>query len=195
MNGKWIAGVVCLAFLALGLAGPARGTVVEQLDFKGLEEYADVVVLGEVVGTHSEWSADGKTIVTLTRIWVQRKLKGDAGLRDITVQVLGGAVGAQMVQVPGAPSFQVGERVLLFLERRPDGTYGVVSLAQGSFKVHKDPATGRDVVRRDPKARHLPIPDRDVRRGRTPDEVLLDDVVQKLHSGTRGEAAPVVDLK
>ena len=195
MNDRSMPGYLCSIFLVLGLAGPALGTVVEHLDFKGLEEYADVVVLGAVVGTHSEWTADAKTIVTLTRIWVQRKLKGDPGAGDITVTVLGGTVGSHTVRVPGAPSFLVGERVFLFLQRRADGSYGVVSLAQGSFKVHKDPATGRDVLRRDPGAGHLPIPDADVRRGRTPEEVVLDDVVQKLRSGTRGEAAPVVNLK
>lgn len=195
MNSRRVALPLYLGVLVLGLAAPALGTVVKHLDFKGLEEHADIVILGTVVGAQSEWTVDGNTIVTLTRIWVERGLKGHAGATDITVQVLGGTVGSYTVRVPGAPSFQPGERVLLFLERRADGSYGVVSLAQGSFKVERDPATGLEMVRRDPKARYLPIPDQDVRRGRHSEEVLLEDVEQKLRFGVRGEDAPVVNLR
>jgi hypothetical protein len=58
------------------------------------------------------------------------------------------------MELSGSPELQSGGTVLLFLERNPDGTYGVISLAQGSFRVTTE-HDGSFWIERDPAAQDL----------------------------------------
>jgi cysteine-rich repeat protein len=49
----------------------------------------------------------------------------------------------------GAPSFQVGERVLLILKQGPDGTLHTRHFAMGKFGIVTDPGTGTETAVRD----------------------------------------------
>jgi len=74
------------------------------------------------------------------------------------VRTPGGRLPDFAMEMPGAPELQVGGTVLLFLEQNPDGTYGVISLAQGSWRVEAA-ADGSLFVTRDPGAAHLVAPE------------------------------------
>jgi hypothetical protein len=78
---------------------------------------------------------------------VRRALKGEPPPGDFIVRVPGG-VGpdGRKLRIHGAPSLVSGERVLLFLSPRPDGTYGVFQLFLGAF--HEVPAEGRRLAMR-----------------------------------------------
>jgi hypothetical protein len=73
-------------------------------------------------------------------------LKG-AVAQTITVKQLGGSAGGYTQKVSGVHHAQTGEEALLFL--RPseavDGTYVVVGLIQGNFRVYHD-SDGRAMV-------------------------------------------------
>ena len=49
----------------------------------------------------------------------------------------------------GAPRFQPGEEVILFLERTRAGDFSVTSWVQGTFRIHRDPSTGQGSVTQD----------------------------------------------
>lgn len=131
--------------------GPAS---VEQLARR-----ADVVVIGEVVSAVGAWNTIRTTISTHIELAVAETLKGTAGQTQRFMQ-LGGQVGDTISTVAGAATFAPGERVLIFLERRPDGSLEIADPLHGAFRVERDAATGRDDAVRTtgaPTADHIPL--------------------------------------
>ncbi|MGH7151419.1 MAG: hypothetical protein ACREIU_12015 [Planctomycetota bacterium] len=136
------------------LSGAAAATTVQKLDVAGLTRLATDVVVGRVAGAESATTPDGGLIVTSTSVTVAAHWKGSTESASLVVRTPGGRIGNFAMEVPGSPSLRQGDTVLLFLERNPDGTFGVISLAQGSFRVLAGPR-GTLFVERDPEARHL----------------------------------------
>src|SRR5207253_6366328 len=56
----------------------------------------------------------------------------------VQVHVPGGVLGDEATLLPGAPSFADGERVLLFLYRRGDGSFALNDLQLGAFHFVKE---------------------------------------------------------
>lgn len=81
-------------------------------------------------------------------VQVERVLKGFVAGSTVVVRLAGG-IGPDGVglRVWGSPQFQPGERVLLFLVPRPDGTYGILHLMLGAF--HEVQLGGRHLAVRD----------------------------------------------
>jgi hypothetical protein len=68
-------------------------------------------------------------------VLIERLLAGRIGGTSLVVRVPGG-IGPDGVglRVHGAPEFREGERLLLFLAPRRDGTYGILHLSLGAFR-------------------------------------------------------------
>jgi len=64
----------------------------------------------------------------------------------LTFTHLGGQVGDEASAIGGGLQFQPGERVLVFLSRRPDGSLRMVDLTYGRFEIVRDAATGRNLA-------------------------------------------------
>jgi hypothetical protein len=121
------------------------------LTIRELARNAELVVVGEVVDTRGEWNGTRRTIITRIDFRVDEVLKGDAGPGVLQLVQPGGQVGDVVAAVGDAPSFDVGERALLFLSRRPDGLLRVAHLYMGKFTLEHDVAVGVTVaVRRLP---------------------------------------------
>jgi hypothetical protein len=119
--------VACLASTALGAVGP-------EVSVEALARSADAVVRGSVEGIEASWTADGRhvrTRVTLRRIATWR----GAAPAVVVVEVPGGRVGDVAQSVAGAPEFERGEEVVVFLRAASPGRYRVVGLATGKFRV------------------------------------------------------------
>jgi hypothetical protein len=127
----------------------ASATTVERLDFKGLTAYATNVVIGTVGGSRVERTPDGGMIVTLVDLAVEQQWKGVIDVASITINVPGGRIGNEVIEMSGVPVLERGQQALLFLEKNPNGTYGVISFAQGSYKLGVDAVTGAKVATRD----------------------------------------------
>jgi len=151
----WLGGAVALLF-----AGVALAATVQRLDFAGLTHLSTHVVTGRVLSGAPAWTPDGGAVVTLHQLEVAGTWKGELTATTIAVRTPGGRMGDYVMELPGAPELKSGDDVLLFLERNPDGTFGVISLAQGSFRVGAAP-DGSFVVTRDPGAAHLVAVGRD----------------------------------
>ncbi|HET6202665.1 MAG TPA: hypothetical protein VFI25_07670 [Planctomycetota bacterium] len=139
---------------AILVAGAAAATTVQKLDFAGLTRHATHVVVGKVGAGEAAFTPDGGAVMTSTQLTVAGEWKGSTGSKSIVVRTPGGKVGDFVMEVAGSPNLRPGDTALLFLERNPDGTYGVISLAQGSFRVLSGP-DGTLLVERDPEAKHL----------------------------------------
>ena len=142
------------AAAGVALAGLAYATTVVRLDFAGLTRLSTHVVAGTVGASTTARTPDGGAIVTLTSVDVAAQWKGQTGAATITVRTPGGRIGDEVMELSGSPELRAGDTVLLFLEHNPDGTYGVISLAQGSFRVVAE-NDGSFWVERDPAAQDL----------------------------------------
>ena len=121
------------SFLTLLAAGTALASTAVRLDTPALTAASTDVVDAKVVSSSSEWTADHRRIVTHVVIEVRDTWKGTAHGR-VTVVQPGGERDGIGQRVSGVAPLQLGERVVLFLER--SGPYHrVVGLAQGVYRV------------------------------------------------------------
>ncbi len=96
---------------------------------------SDVVLTGTVTDIRSVLSRDGREVRTFVTLAVSDVLKGRVRSRRLTIREPGGQVRSLRQWIHGAPEFAVGEEVLLFLQRRPDGTLGTTGLGLGKYRV------------------------------------------------------------
>lgn len=135
MRSTVAAVVACLALPALAAVGP-------EVSVEALARRADAVVHGSVQGVEAAWTADGRhvrTRVTLRRVSTWR----GAAPEVVVVEVPGGRVGDVAQSVAGAPEFEPGEEVVVFLRATSPGRFRVLGLATGKFRV-----AGRQAVPR-----------------------------------------------
>ncbi|MGB5416459.1 MAG: hypothetical protein WBN01_17630 [Polyangiales bacterium] len=131
--------------LALLSAAPADGSVVQGLELEELTAEADRIVLGRVLFSESFLRRDGQ-IWTWHRIEVEREIRGNAPDEDeVIVETMGGQIGEIGMRVEGEASFQLGERVLVFVHGGgPYSAFRTVGMAQGVMRVRR--AQGVDTV-------------------------------------------------
>jgi hypothetical protein len=134
--------VALLALLAFALfVIPANASVVIPQADDDLIARADAVILGRVTDIESHDNQQGKLRTYIT-IAIDEVLKGALAQPTLTIRELGGQVAGLGGWVFANPEFSVGEKVLLFLDQRDDGTLRVLHLYLGKFSVVTDPASG-----------------------------------------------------
>lgn len=149
-RGAAVVGVVAV----LAIAQSARATIAVQRTLPQLSTQAELVVHGTVVYTAPLTTPRG-SILTLTQVEVDQAWKG-ATPEVLTLVELGGVSpdGDEAMHVEGAPSYRVGDEVVVFatplqggLARLfPDG-YRTAGFAQGDFRVVHAPGAPARVVR------------------------------------------------
>jgi len=135
-DSRWKAAARASALLAAVIWLPAGATSVIGVDLEQLTRQSDVVVHGTVKGKESRWSGDGRRILTDVQIEVRESFKGPPA-RTVTVQQPGGVVGDIGQRVDGLATFDVGEEVVVFLERWGTQRFQVTAAAQGKFRVER----------------------------------------------------------
>ena len=105
--------------LAMSLWAGELGAANQELaNLQQLTQRAEMIVVGRCMAIRSAWDAKRTRISTYVSYDVEETIKG--GLRDqqIVVKTLGGTVGSITQMMVGGPTFEVGERALLFSQRR-----------------------------------------------------------------------------
>lgn len=123
-----------------------------------LARRSEVVAIGDVLSASGARDRAGGEIQTRVELRIVETLKGAPGSTASFTQA-GGQVGDQVATVAGAVTFERGERVLVFLERR-DGSLRLTDPFHGKFVVQRDARSGRhEVVRATgaPTADRLPL--------------------------------------
>jgi hypothetical protein len=135
---------ILLALLVI--ASPSNGSVVQGLELEELAAEADRIVLGRVLFSESFLRRDGQ-IWTWHRIEVEREIRGNAPDEDeVIVETMGGRIGDIGMRVEGEASFQMGERVLVFVHGGgPYTAFRTVGMGQGVMRVRRE--KGVDTVR------------------------------------------------
>ena len=130
----------------LGLADVAMGTTLVPMRDQDLAALSDVIVVGTV--EHIESVLLGRDrIMTRVTLAVETGVKGTVAGTSLVVTEAGGEVAGLRSTVAGAPSYRMGERVLVFLRERADGSLRTTALALGKYAVEPD-ATGTLQARR-----------------------------------------------
>jgi hypothetical protein len=132
--------------IPLVLSVRAWATTVIPPSFDDLVNEAQVIFQGTVTNVRSEWIGEGEQrhIVSYVTFKVEDTLKGNTG-REITLQMLGGTVAGQTMEVSDAPKFKKGDRDVLFVENNGTQFIPLVGIMHGRFHVRQD-ANGQDVI-------------------------------------------------
>ena len=134
----WPPRFLILALLLGLLCAPVDATIFVPMAVEDLTRSSPVVVIG-TVDSVTGLDSDGR-VFTLASVVVEQVLKGDLTDSVITLKENGGATADRQEIIFGAPSYQPGERVLLFLTTRADGSLRTNQLAMGKFLVETDAA-------------------------------------------------------
>lgn len=117
-------------------AGVANGATVLRFDSDDLTERAAVIVHGKVAAKSARKSKTGE-ILTDLRLDVIELVKGARG-KTFSFSVFGGVLGNKGTAISGAPTFEVGEEILLFLDKTNDqGLRVAVGLSQGKYTIRE----------------------------------------------------------
>jgi hypothetical protein len=145
---------------AIAFAAPAGATVFVPVEFREMVTASRAIVHGRVVDVRSEPTADRSRIATYVTVEVEEHLKGNLG-PTVTFRVPGGEVGRYRRVIVGAPRFDRGDEVIVFLSARGPSIPYVFGLSQGVYRVSR--AEGRAVVTPPPLLATSTGPERVVR--------------------------------
>lgn len=139
-----------LLLLGAGLAlASVRATTVIPPTFDQLVTDAELIFEGTVTESRSQWTGAGaeRHIMTQVTFQIEDAIKGAPG-KSYTIEMLGGTVGDETMEVSDAPRFKIGDRDILFVEHNGTQFIPLVGIMHGRFHVQTD-AAGRDVVAKD----------------------------------------------
>ena len=119
-------------FVIILLPWPASATTYVRMKDADLAGQSPLIVVGRI---DSVEPAGTDRPATDYGVGIERVLKGQPGPGPTVVRVPGGMTAdGRVYKVFGAPSFEQGDRVILFLFPRADGTYGIAQLMLGAFR-------------------------------------------------------------
>jgi hypothetical protein len=139
-----------LLLLGAGLTlASVHATTVIPPTFDQLVTDAEFIFEGTVTDARSQWTGAGaeRHIMTQVTFQIEDAIKGAPG-KSYTIEMLGGTVGDETMEVSDAPRFKVGDRDILFVEHNGSQFVPLVGIMHGRFHVQTD-AAGRDVVAKD----------------------------------------------
>ena len=125
---------------------PADATTLAKLHLYELFQKSTAVARLRCLDSESFW--DKGEIWTNTRFEVVSQIKGHLPGR-VVVRMIGGKLGHISSRVEGAPAFQPGEEVYLFLWGPASEDLGIVGWGQGTFRIERDARTGIETVTQD----------------------------------------------
>jgi hypothetical protein len=114
------------------------------LDLAELTVSARAIAQGEVIDVRVEWAPGRRGVQTRVTIAVAEYYKGQLGSR-VALVVPGGRVGRFRSILVGAPRFEIGQSVVVFLAWHDPSRPYLVGFSQGVFRIVRS-ATGGQVV-------------------------------------------------
>ena len=114
-----------------------QATTVLPADLGDLVHDAQAIAQGQVVALDAGWTSDHRAIETLVTLRVDAYLKGQLGPVGSTLQfrVPGGRLGRFDSVMIGAPTFSIGQNVVVFLGARGPSVPYLLGLGQGVFRL------------------------------------------------------------
>jgi hypothetical protein len=127
----------CVLFLSLFLTvGSLEATVLIPADLGDLAREAGTIARGVVVAVEPRWLEDRRAIETIVTLQTEVYLKGSLGPL-VQFRVPGGRMGRFRSVTIGAPAFEAGQRVVVFLNGAGPRLPDIVGLSQGVFRLSR----------------------------------------------------------
>ena len=123
--------------LCLLSAQAAFATVLLPADFTTIVTGSPIIVHGRVAGVRSFTSGPRRTIESVVTLSVIDTLKGVPS-RSVLFRVPNGQVGRYRRVVVGAPEFEEGDEVVVFLQAHAPAIPTLFGLSQGVYRVVRD---------------------------------------------------------
>lgn len=121
-----------------GWCAEARATVMIRASVEELATESAVVILGEVTATEVVSAGPRAGIFTRVTMAPEERWRGPVTGGDVRFYVHGGRLGDRAMRTHGQATFEVGERVVVFLEDVGDGTLFPTGMSQGKWTVEGD---------------------------------------------------------
>ncbi len=112
-------------------------TIVPRLSLEEMVVHSETIVTGRVIRTWATWDSQHQFIWTHNEIVVEDVVKGRHTDR-VVVSEPGGVVDGLGMQIAGSPRYALGERVMVFLERMPNGYLRTTGMGQGKLSISHD---------------------------------------------------------
>jgi len=125
-------------FGSLTFSYQIHATTVLKTNFNTMIDQAELIIDGEVIDIYSEWSDNRTTIHTYVTLGSLQVIHGDVAGATVTLQFMGGQVGDDIIAIPGSPTFDVGDREVLFVRNNGAALSPIVGFYQGRFQVIDD---------------------------------------------------------
>ncbi|MGH7822004.1 MAG: hypothetical protein ACREQ9_19755 [Candidatus Binatia bacterium] len=106
---------IALASLLALIALPAAASQFKAFDREAQVKGSDLILVGHVLSTRSEWAPNRSAIYTDAEIAVDEVWKGLPASDRVVVRTVSGTVDGVTLEVEGAARFTEGEEVLVFL--------------------------------------------------------------------------------
>ena len=133
--------------LFLLLAGTLAASTVLRVNFARLSQSAHHVVEGRVTGIVADKDPATGYIFSKVTLSVSQAVPSALAGREYSFRMIGGELDGKRLYIADFPRFQVGEKVVLFLNSQTASVFGpTIGLWQGVFFVEKDPSTGVETV-------------------------------------------------
>lgn len=132
----------------------AAATVMVEVPLERMVREADAIVVGRVerVGVRLVMlPGGGAEPHTITTIRAVEWIKGDGGER-VRLDEIGGVMEQGGMRIEGTPEYRVGDEVVVFLRRTPEGAMRTYAMVQGQFHIVRGIGGADDVVVRDTRA-------------------------------------------
>jgi len=136
----WIVPLVLVALVPAGVRSQSKHLTTDKLTTQ-----AEVVAVGKVKETKSEWDEFHSSIRTRVTVSVDEYLKG-SGANNLDVYVPGGEVDGVGELYTHMAKFKKDEEVVVFAEKDSNNRYRVSGGDQGKVIVKKDETTGMPMV-------------------------------------------------
>ncbi len=138
-----------LAFVLMGAAWSAlsASSMHDLHDLESLVSKADLICEVEVLSRETLLLDDGSIETRYTFSTITPMKGGAASIQEIRIP--GGEVAGRGLLIPGMPTYQTGERNILFLSKATKAKNWrlPIGLSAGSFKVNRDNAGTQQAVR------------------------------------------------
>ncbi len=134
--------------IIFSIASTSKATTAVLLSDTDLIASSRFIITGEVRSVVSAWDDAHRIAWTYVEVECDRVLKGNLINSRIVLKQLGGDFADSGFQVFGAPKFQSGQRVLLYLNTATDGSLHVAHSFMGKFSIEADETDQQMVVHR-----------------------------------------------
>jgi hypothetical protein len=138
------AGIVLASVFMISLQAHATTLLKKNLDDLVVE--ADAIVVGTVTDVQAEYTAD-KSIRTLVTVSDLRVVHGSYQDPSLTLQLPGGQIENDVLDVQGSPRLGKKDRVLLFIQGNGRQIVPFVGWTQGVFRIERDAKSGKQKIK------------------------------------------------